>query len=102
MPFTSPLHRVYQADHFRIPLIDPQHTKVLTHTIVVLSNIVCVGEVCKLDHRVSWTMLGFRAHWAWFVFEPHLPLFALVYSAANEYQHCWEGTCDGNRMTHGN
>ena len=27
----------------------------------------------------------------------HLPQFALVYSAANEYmyQHCWEGTCDG-------
>ena len=25
----------------------------------------------------------------------HLPPFAIVYSAANEYQHCWEGTCDG-------
>ena len=25
----------------------------------------------------------------------HLPRFASVYSAANEYQHCWEGTCDG-------
>ena len=25
----------------------------------------------------------------------HLPRFALVYSAANESQHCWEGTCDG-------
>ena len=24
----------------------------------------------------------------------HLPQFASVYSAANEYQHCWEGTCD--------
>ena len=23
----------------------------------------------------------------------HLPQFASVYSAANEYQHCWEGTC---------
>ena len=22
----------------------------------------------------------------------HLPHFAPVYSAANEYQHCWEGT----------
>ena len=25
----------------------------------------------------------------------HSPQFASVYSAANEYQHCWEGTCDG-------
>ena len=28
----------------------------------------------------------------------HLPRFASVYSAANEYKHCWEGskgTCDG-------
>ena len=25
----------------------------------------------------------------------HLPRFAPVYSAANEYQHCWDGTCDG-------
>ena len=25
----------------------------------------------------------------------NLPRFASVYSAANEYQHCWEGTCDG-------
>ena len=25
----------------------------------------------------------------------HLPQFASVYSAANEYQHCWEDTCDG-------
>ena len=25
----------------------------------------------------------------------HLPQCASVYSAANEYQHCWEGTCDG-------
>ena len=25
----------------------------------------------------------------------HLPQFASVYSSANEYQHCWEGTCDG-------
>ena len=25
----------------------------------------------------------------------HLPQFAAVHSAANEYQHCWEGTCDG-------
>ena len=25
----------------------------------------------------------------------HLPRFASVYSAANEYQHCWEGTGDG-------
>ena len=25
----------------------------------------------------------------------HLPQFASVYSAANEYRHCWEGTCDG-------
>ena len=25
----------------------------------------------------------------------HLPKFASVYSAANEYQHCWESTCDG-------
>ena len=24
-----------------------------------------------------------------------LPYFALVYSAANEYKHCLEGTCDG-------
>ena len=24
-----------------------------------------------------------------------LPQFSSVYSAANEYQHCWEGTCDG-------
>ena len=24
----------------------------------------------------------------------HLPQFASVYSAGNEYQHCWEGTCD--------
>ena len=22
------------------------------------------------------------------------PKFASVYSSANEYQHCWEGTCD--------
>ena len=25
----------------------------------------------------------------------HLPQFASVYSAANECQHCWEGTCNG-------
>ena len=25
----------------------------------------------------------------------HLPRFASVYSAANEYLHCWEGICDG-------
>ena len=25
----------------------------------------------------------------------HLPRFASIYSAANEYQYCWEGTCDG-------
>ena len=25
----------------------------------------------------------------------HLPHFASVYSAANEYRQCWEGTCDG-------
>ena len=25
----------------------------------------------------------------------HLLQFASVCSAANEYQHCWEGTCDG-------
>ena len=25
----------------------------------------------------------------------HLPQFAPVHSSANEYQHCWEGTCDG-------
>ena len=25
----------------------------------------------------------------------HLPRFASVYPAANEYQQCWEGTCDG-------
>ena len=25
----------------------------------------------------------------------HLSQFASVYSAANEYQHCWEDTCDG-------
>ena len=25
----------------------------------------------------------------------HLPYFASVYSAANEYKHCLEGTCDG-------
>ena len=24
-----------------------------------------------------------------------LPQFASVYSAANEYQYCWEGTCHG-------
>ena len=27
--------------------------------------------------------------------EFNLPRFASVYSAANEYQYCWEGTCDG-------
>ena len=25
----------------------------------------------------------------------HFRQFASVYSAGNEYQHCWEGTCDG-------
>ena len=25
----------------------------------------------------------------------NLPEFASVYSTAHEYQHCWEGTCDG-------
>ena len=25
----------------------------------------------------------------------HLPHFASVDLAANEYQHCWEGSCDG-------
>ena len=25
----------------------------------------------------------------------HLPQFATVYSAANEYQHCCDGSCDG-------
>ena len=29
------------------------------------------------------------------LFRFHLPQFASLYSAANEYQHCWEGTCDG-------
>ena len=24
----------------------------------------------------------------------HLPQFASVYSAANEYQHCWDGSCE--------
>ena len=27
--------------------------------------------------------------------EFHSPQFASVYSTINEYQHCWEGTCDG-------
>ena len=36
-------------------------------------------------------------YWAWLDFLSNFiyPQFASVYSAANEYQHCWEGTCDG-------
>ena len=29
----------------------------------------------------------------------HVPRFASVYSAANEFLHCWEGTCDGLAST---
>ena len=28
----------------------------------------------------------------------HLPRFASAYSAANEYQHCWEGTCECDEL----
>ena len=35
-------------------------------------------------HGSSLTLMQFRS-----------PQFASVYSAVNEYRHCWEGTCDG-------
>ena len=31
----------------------------------------------------------------------HLPQFAPLYSAANEYQHCWECACDGLSVSTG-
>ena len=30
----------------------------------------------------------------WKLRQFYLPHFASVFSAVNEYQHCWEGTCD--------
>ena len=46
------------------------------------------GEGCGFDpHTGHGSHLKLRQF--------NLIQFASVYSAANEYQHCWEGTCDG-------
>ena len=53
------------------------------------------GQGVGLRTLGSWVR---SPQWAWFALKLrqfHLPRFASVYSAANEYQHCWGGTCDG-------
>ena len=67
-----------------------------TKKIVIIfhaTEIFCAQKLCRNSN--DWLRY---LHRPWFALKPrhfHLPHFASVYSAANEYQHCCEGTCDG-------